>query len=102
MRTGVSPRPTRHWCFVPVLQPGPGGGDLAIGDARRSRRADPVGETALSMPLPAPVGLLPRRGADAMTRHNRSRGPAARAQPAPPPRPPREAAAALTVLRPHA
>jgi transposase len=37
-----------------------------------------------------------------MTRHNRSRGPATRAQPAPPPRPPREAAPALTVLRPDA
>ena len=37
-----------------------------------------------------------------MSRHNRSRGPATRAKPAPPPRPPREAAPALTVLRPDA
>jgi transposase len=37
-----------------------------------------------------------------MTRHNRSRVQATRAQPAPRPRPPREAAPALTVLRPHA
>src|SRR4051794_16687319 len=102
MRTGVSPRPTRHWCFVPVLQPGPGGGDLAIGDARQSRRADPVGETALSTPLPAHVGLLPRRVVDAMSRHNRSQGPATRTRPARPPRPPRAAAPALTVLRPNA
>jgi len=37
-----------------------------------------------------------------MTRHNRSRGPATRTRPAPPTRPPREAAPALSVLRPHA
>src|SRR5262245_25598725 len=84
------------------MQPGPGGGDLAIGDARRFCRADPVGETALSTPLPAHVGLLPQRVADTMSRHNRSRGPATRVQPVPRPRPPREAAPALTVLRPNA
>jgi transposase len=37
-----------------------------------------------------------------MSRHNRSRGPATRAKPAPPPRPPRDTAPALTVLRPNA
>ena len=27
------PWPTQHWCFVPVLQPGPRGGDPVIGDS---------------------------------------------------------------------
>jgi len=37
-----------------------------------------------------------------MSRHDRSRGPATRPKPAPPPRPPRDTAPALTVLRPNA
>jgi transposase len=37
-----------------------------------------------------------------MSQHNRSRGPATRTRPAPPPRPPRQAAPALSVLRPNA
>src|SRR5262245_18345661 len=37
-----------------------------------------------------------------MSRHNRSRGPATRAKPAPPPRVPRDSAPTLTVLRPNA
>ncbi len=62
---GLGPWPTRHWRFVPVMQPGPRGGDPDIGDSRRShRRADPAGETALplspSRPRPA-VFALPTR-----------------------------------------
>src|SRR5262249_13037299 len=31
----AGPWPTRHWRFLPVMQPGPRGGDPVIGDAQR-------------------------------------------------------------------
>jgi len=31
---GAGPWPIRHWRFVPVMQPGPRGGDLVLGDSQ--------------------------------------------------------------------
>src|SRR5262245_51633998 len=88
------------------MQPGPGGGDPALGDSQRQRCADPVGETALLRPPPGPrrpPPPSPPTVADAMSRHNRRRENATRAKvDPPPPRPPRGPAPPLTVIHPHA
>src|SRR4051812_5825815 len=95
----MSPRPTRHWRSAPVMQPGPGGGDPAIGDPRRRRRDDPAGETTLTHPPPGSRRPpLPPRVADTMSRHNRPRAEAAPR----PPRPPRGTTRPMAVLNPHA
>ena len=44
--TGVGPGPTRHWRFVPVMQPGPGLRPCHGDSQWRGRCVDPVGETA--------------------------------------------------------
>src|SRR5262249_6334535 len=59
---GAGPWPTRHWRVMPVMQPGPRGGDPVVGDSHRqprlggNRGVDPVGETAFHW---SPLG--PRR-----------------------------------------
>src|SRR5262245_56198217 len=83
------------------MQPGPRGGDLAIGDTPRQRGVDPAGEAAFHRsPLDSRRLLFPfpHTVADTMSPHKRrpSRGRAPSA------RPPREPAPALTVLKPDA
>src|SRR5262249_53703313 len=76
---GLGPWPARPWRLVPVMQPGPRGGDPVIGDARRSHRcADPAGETHSHCP---PLG--PRRLSPPLPQGSRPHEPA-QAVPSPP------------------
>ena len=55
---GMGPWPTRHWRYLPVMQPGPRGGDPVIGDSRRATDAlIPLGKLHSFGPLLAHTGF---------------------------------------------
>ena len=58
---GAGPWPTRHWCRVPVMQPGPEAAALPLVTRIGNRRGvDPAGETAIPLvPLSARAGRHP-------------------------------------------
>jgi hypothetical protein len=104
-QAGVGPWPTRHWRFLPVMQPGPRGGDSVIGEPRLAPpdASIPLGKLHSTGPLLSHarfcfLHLFPKIVA-IMSQRKRSGKSRPKSQVA---RPSRELAQALTIRNPDA